>query len=360
MELAEICQVAVKKGASDIHIKVGLPPVVRVNGALQPLPSTPRLTNEEVGRMAWAIMSPAQRDRFKATLDLDMSWQVQGLGRFRVNVFRQRQNVGMVLRAIPTDPRTIDELGLAPVLKEIAAAPRGLVLVTGTTGSGKSTTLAAIVEEINRTQPHHVLTIEDPIEFMFRERRCVINQREIGVDSESFAAALRAALRQDPDVILVGELRDRDSVEIALQAAETGHLVLSTTHTLDAPETVHRLVGVFEPHHQQHVRYQLASVLTAVVSQRLLPARAGGRIAALEIMRNTGTVSECIGDPTRLKEIPDHIASGHKLHGTQTFDQSVYRLLKAGLVDQDIALRYASNPDDMMLRLKGIGGEDWD
>jgi twitching motility protein PilT len=359
MELEEICRGAQQAGASDIHIKVGLPPMLRVQGSLVPMAGAPRLTAEMVGKMAWNVMSPAQREKFKAHNDLDLAFAVPEVGRFRVNVFRQRQAVGLVLRTIPTEVRTIEQLRLPSVLKQIAQTPRGLVLVTGTTGSGKTTTLAAIIEEVNRTLPHHILTIEDPIEFTFRDKRSVINQREMGADSESFGNALRAALRQDPDVILVGELRDRDTMEIALQAAETGHLVLSTLHTLDAAETINRIVGFFEPHHQSQVRLQLAGILRAVLSQRLIPTRDGGRVAAVEVMLNTGTVSECIADPARVKEIRDHVARGHMVYGTQTFDQAVYRLLKDGVIDEANALRSVNNPDELALRLRGIGADDW-
>jgi len=360
MELSEICRIGMRRGASDIHLKVGLPPMIRVNGKLMPIPSAPKLTKEAIGRMAWDCMSKGQRERFKESNDLDMAYEVQGLGRFRVNVFRQRRNVGMVLRTIPTEVKTLDELNMPPILKEVALTPRGLILVTGTTGSGKSTTLAAMIEEINRQLAHHILTIEDPIEFTFRDRRSVINQREVGVDSVSFKSALRSALRQDPDAILVGELRDEETVEIALQAAETGHLVLGTLHTLDAPETINRLVGFFEPHHQQQIRYQLASVLRAVLSQRLIRTKSGGRAAAVEVMMNTGTVSECITDASRVKEIPDHMASGRKVYGSQTFDQAVYGLLKAGSITEAEALKSVNNPDELSLRLRGIGAEDWD
>jgi len=304
--------------------------------------------------MAWTIMAPAQREMFKTNLDLDLSWDVPGLCRFRVNVYRQRHTIGMVLRLIPNQVLSIDDLGLPEVIKEIANNPRGLILVTGTTGSGKSTTLAAIIEEINRTQPHHVVTIEDPIEFVFSDRMAVINQREVGSDTLSFTNALRAALRQDPDVILVGELRDLETVQIALDAAETGHLVLSTLHTLDAPETINRVVSFFEPHQQQQIRLQLASTLRAVLSQRLIPTKTGGRVAAIEIMRNTGTVSECIVDKTRTSEIPDHMVQGHHVYGTQTFDQAVYALLQAGKITEEQALRSVNNPDELELKLQGI------
>jgi twitching motility protein PilT len=359
MDLAEICRIAVRKSASDLHFKVGLPPVFRIRGELVPLSQAPALTKESLGKMAWNIMSPSQRERFKSDQDLDLSCQMPGVGRFRVNVFRQRQAIGMVLRAIPTEVKTIDQLGLPDVLKDVAMEPRGLILVTGTTGSGKSTTLAALIEEVNRNLAHHILTIEDPVEFTFRDRKSVINQREIGVDSATFTSALRAALRQDPDVILVGELRDKDTVEIALQAAETGHLVLATMHTLDAPETINRVIGFFEPHHQQHVRWQLSGTLRAVLSQRLIPTISGGRAAAIEIMLNKGAVNECISDPSRVREIPDHIAKGSKVYGSQTFDQSVFALLKQGVITEKDALRSVNNPDELSLRLRGIGDEEW-
>ncbi len=360
MDLAEICTAAIRKGGSDVHLKVGMPPMVRVQGALTPLVAGARLTNEEIGTMAWNIMTDAQRARFKAQNDLDMAWQVAGVGRFRINVFRQRQMIGMVLRTIPSVVKTLDELRLPAVLRDIAQYPRGLVLVTGTTGSGKSTTLAALIEEVNRTLHHHILTIEDPVEFTFADKKSIINQREVGVDSETFASALRAGLRQDPDVILVGELRDRETVEIALQAAETGHLVLATLHTLDAPETINRIVGFFEPHHQPHMRHQLAGILRAVLSQRLVVTKTGSRVAAVEVMLNTGVISECIGDATRVREIPDHMAAGTKVYRTQTFDQAVYRLLKDGVIDEEAALKAVNNPDELSLRLRGIGAEDWD
>jgi twitching motility protein PilT len=300
-------------------------------------------------------MSKSQRERFKRTNDIDFSWSIPGLGRFRVNVFRQRQQIGMVLRAIPSKVKTISELELPAILEKIAAEPRGLVLVTGTTGSGKSTTLAAIVEQINRTRPSHILTIEDPIEFAFRDQMSVINQREIGVDTLDFPTALRSALRQDPDTILVGELRDHDSLEIALAAAETGHLVLSTIHSMNASETINRIVGFFPPHAQQQIRRQLGATLRAIISQRLVPRVGGGRVAALEIMLNTGSVYECIIDATRTKEIPDLVAEGHEQYGSQTFDQALFDFIERKLVSVQDAMRYANSPDNLSLKLSGIG-----
>lgn len=354
MTLTDICRAAVTAGASDIHIKAGSRPIMRVDGEMVPIPETTALVSERVGKMAWNIMAPAQRDRFKTDLDLDMSWNLEGLGRFRVNVFRQRQSIAMVLRVIPSAVKSLDDLRMPEVLKTIAGQPRGLVLVTGITGSGKSTTLAAMIEEINRTRANHIVTIEDPIEFVFQDKKSVVNQREVGVDTLSFSNALRAALRQDPDVIFVGELRDRETVEIALNAAETGHLVLSTLHTIDAAETINRIIGFFDPHHHTQVRAQLASVLRATLSQRLIQTTMGGRIAAVEVMRNTGVITDCMMDPARTKEIPDLMARNHTVYGTQTFDQAVYSLLQDGVIDKEQALRAVNNPDDLELRIQGI------
>jgi twitching motility protein PilT len=353
--LQQICRAASTAGASDIHFKAGSPPLQRINGKLEVVARSSALDKDQCAKMAWDIMSKGQRERFKRSNDIDFSWSIPGLGRFRVNVFRQRQQIGMVLRAIPGTVKTISELQLPVILEKIAAEPRGLVLVTGTTGSGKSTTLAAIVEHINRSQPSHILTIEDPIEFAFRDNQSVINQREVGVDTLDFPTALRAALRQDPDTILVGELRDHASLEIALAAAETGHLVLSTIHSMNAPETINRIVGFFEPHAQPQVRRQLGATLRAIISQRLVPRRDGGRIAALEIMLNTGSVYECIVDPTRTKEIPDLVAEGKDQYGSQTFDQALFDFIEAGVINTQDAMRYASSPDNLSLRLSGIG-----
>jgi twitching motility protein PilT len=354
MELTAFCIAAVEAGASDLHLKANMPPMVRVSGKMRPLGDAAPIPAERLAKLAWNIMTPAQREQFKATLDLDMSWQVENVGRFRVNIFRQRHSLGMVLRIIPSDVRTIEQLGLPKILESIAREPRGLVLVTGTTGSGKSTTLAAMVEEINRNFHQHIVTIEDPIEFVFTDRKSLINQREVGSDTLSFGNALRAGLRQDPDVILVGELRDLETVRIALNAAETGHLVLSTLHTLDAAETINRIVSFFEPHHHRQIRHQLASVLRATLSQRLVPTKTGGRAAAIEIMLNTGVITECITDATRQSEIPDMMARNSEVYGTQTFDQAIFKLLKAGTIDRDQALRSVNNPDELEMRLSGI------
>ena len=359
MELADICRAAVRAGASDIHIKAGQPPLVRLHGELRPMGKLPPLTAKDAGEMALKIMTEAQRNRFKVDRELDFGWPVEGLGRFRVNVYWQRSLIGMALRAIPDTVTSLDELNLPVVLKQVAQAQHGLVLVTGATGSGKSTTLAALVEEINRTRAAHILTIEDPIEFSFTDRRSVINQREVGSDTRTFATALRAALRQDPDIILVGELRDAETVEVALQAAETGHLVLSTLHTVDAADTVSRLIGFFPPHQHAQIRTLLAHNLQAVVSQRLIPTLANTRVAAVEILLNKGNIPECLADATRFKEITDLMAKGSTQYGSQTFDQAIYRLIQKKLIAVDVGLRFANNPDDLQLRLSGIGADGW-
>jgi pilus retraction protein PilT len=298
VELNEILQIALRGGASDIHLKAGLPPMFRVDGSLVPLKDGKRLPPEEVARMAFGIMNEYQRDRFKNSNEVDLAYGVPGLGRFRVNVFQQRGTLGAVLRVIPFKVMTVRDLLLPPVLEAIALEQRGLVLVTGTTGSGKSTTLAAMIDHINANETNHIMTIEDPIEFLIRDKRSIVNQREVGVDTVSFSQALKSALRQDPDVILVGEMRDLETIETALTAAETGHLVMSTLHTLDATETINRIVSVFPPYQQKQVRLQLGSVLKAVISQRLVPRADGkGRVAAVEVLKATARVRELIHRP---------------------------------------------------------------
>jgi twitching motility protein PilT len=364
MELNEILQVALRAGASDIHLKAGLPPMFRVDGALVPLKDARRLPPEEVVRMAFGIMNDYQREKFKQTNEVDLAYGVPGLGRFRVNVFQQRGTLGVVFRVIPFKIQTIEQLTLPKVLEKIAAEQRGLVLVTGTTGSGKSTTLAAMIDHINATETCHIMTIEDPIEFLVRDKRSIVNQREVGVDTMSFGQALKSALRQDPDVILVGEMRDLETIETALTAAETGHLVMSTLHTLDATETINRIISAFPPYQQKQVRLQLGSVLKAVISQRLVPRADGkGRVPAIEVLLATGRVRELIEDKDRTKEIPEAIAQGHVSYGMQTFDQSLMALLRAQVISYEEALRQATNPDDFALRVSGISGTSdskWD
>jgi twitching motility protein PilT len=335
-----------------------------VDGALVPLKNAERLLPEYLERIATSIMNPVQKERFETNRECDLAYGIAGLGRFRVNVFQQRGTVGTVFRVIPFGVKTIDQLFLPKVVESIANEQRGLILVTGTTGSGKSTTLAAMIEHINSARTCHIMTIEDPIEFLIRDRRSIVNQREIGVDTQTFAAALRAALRQDPDVILVGEMRDFETIETALTAAETGHLVLSTLHTLDATETINRIISVFPPYQQKQVRIQLSSILKAVISQRLVPRADGkGRVPALEVMIATARVRECISDKDRTKEIHDAIAKGFTTYGMQTFDQSLMHLVKGGLVTYEEALKHVSNADDFALRFRGIASTSdgtWD
>jgi twitching motility protein PilT len=354
-DLNSILQVAIKGGASDIHIKAGLPPMFRVNGQLLPLRDARRLTPEDISRAAAAMMTQHQQASFKERLDVDFAYGVPGVGRFRVNIFQQRGAVGMVLRVIPYKVQTIESLMLPPAVAKLAAERRGLVLVTGTTGSGKSTTLAAVIEQINSTRTDHVITVEDPIEFLIRDKRSIVNQREIGTDCLTFKSALRAALRQDPDVILVGEMRDSETIEIAMTAAETGHLVLSTLHTVDATETITRIVTSFPPHEQHQIRLALAGILRGVISQRLVPRKDGrGRVPAVELMLVTARIRELIADANRFREVTEAIAQGHDAYGMQTFDQSLLFLLNGGHISYEEALMQASNPDDFALRVSGI------
>jgi twitching motility protein PilT len=355
MHVNDLLKIAVESGASDLHLKVGSFPMMRVRGALVPATTDRRLAHEDVVAMGAAVMSTALREKFKDAQEIDLAYSVPGLGRFRCNVFQQRGTIGLVLRVIPMQIRTIEELGLPAVLNRISDEERGLVLVTGTTGSGKSTTLAAMVDHINRTRCSHVMTVEDPIEFLHRDQKSIINQREVAVDTRSFAHALRSALRQDPDVILVGEMRDFETIETGLLAAETGHLVFSTLHTLDATETINRIIAVFPPHQQKQVRIQLATVLKAVVSQRLMPRADGkGRAPAVEVMITTPFIRDCIVDKEKTHLIPGAIAQGTSQYGMQTFDQSIFGLYEQGLVTYEEALRWATNVDEFKLKVQGI------
>src|SRR3954468_1331033 len=355
MHVNDLLKIAVDRGASDLHLKVGSYPMMRVRGALMPASETKKLDHEDVVAMSAAVMSTPQRQKFKDAQEVDLAYSVPGLGRFRCNVFQQRGTIGLVLRVIPMQIRTIDELGLPMVLKKICEEERGLVLVTGTTGSGKSTTLAAMIDYVNQTRSAHVMTVEDPIEFLHRDNKSMVNQREVSVDTRSFAQALRSALRQDPDVILVGEMRDFETIETGLLAAETGHLVFSTLHTLDATETVNRIIGVFPPHQQKQIRLQLASVLKGVVSQRLVPRHDGhGRVPAVEVMISTPFIRDCIVDKEKTHLIHGAIAAGTSQYGMQTFDQSIFGLFQSGLVSYEEALRWASNVDEFKLKVQGI------
>ncbi len=355
MALNDLLKMTFERKASDLHLKVGVPPILRIDGRLNPIETEKRLTQEDALSTALGIMTPAQKTKFMEKNELDMAYAVPGLGRFRLNVFKQRGSVGMVFRMVPAKILNFEELMMPAVLQKVANEQRGLILVTGTTGSGKSTTLAAMIDHINASRTANIVTIEDPIEFLHRDKKSIVNQREIGSDTFSFSDALRSALRQDPDVILVGEMRDFETVSTALTAAETGHLVLSTLHTLDAAETINRVITVFPPYQQKQVRMQLASVIKGIVSQRLVARADGaGRVPAVEVMLGTLSVREAIIDDAKTRQIPGIISSGLVHYGMQTFDQSLLSLYKKGLITYDEALVTASNPDDFALKVKGI------
>jgi twitching motility protein PilT len=355
MDINELLRKAHAMEASDLHIKVGSPPILRIYGELTPLTSEKKVSHEDATKIALSVMSPAQADIFKRKNDMDLAYSVPGLGRFRCNIFMQRGTVGLVFRVIPMRIPTIEELLLPEVIKKIAMEQRGLILVTGTTGSGKSTTLASMIDLINSTRTEHIMTIEDPIEYLHRDKKSIINQREIGNDTESFSKALRQALRQDPDVILVGEMRDFETIQTSLVAAETGHLVLSTLHTIDAMETVNRIIAVFPPYQHKQVRMQLASVLKSIISMRLVPKADGkGRVPAVEVLIATATIKDCILDPDKTKTISEVVEQGAIHYGMQSFDQSIFSLFKSGLITYEEALRRATNPDDFVLKVKGI------
>jgi twitching motility protein PilT len=355
MHINDLLKIATDKGASDLHLKVGSHPVLRITGELVPLVDLKRLMQEDTIAMAFSIMNNRQKQKFKDHLEIDIAYSVPGLGRFRCNIFQQRGTVGLVLRVIPVKILTVRELNLPVVLEKISMEQRGLVLCTGTTGSGKSTTLASMIDYINAHRKTHIITIEDPIEFLHRDKKSLINQREVEVDTKSFSAALRSALREDPDVILVGEMRDYETIETAITAAETGHLVLSTLHTLDATETINRIISVFPPHQQKQIRLQLAQVLKAVISLRLLPrADNQGRVPAAEVLVSTALIRDYIINKEKTRMIPDAIAQGISQYGMQTFDQSLYALLKRNWITYEEALLRATNPEEFKLRLQGI------
>jgi twitching motility protein PilT len=355
MQINELLKNAHSLNASDLHIKVGSPPIVRIYGELTPLTSERKVSQEDAVKIAFSVMTPGQGEIFKKKNDMDLAYSVPGLGRFRCNIFIQRGTIGIVFRVIPMRIPTIDELLLPEVIKKISMEQRGLILVTGTTGSGKSTTLAAMIDLINSQRTEHIMTIEDPIEYLHRDKKSIVNQREIGSDTESFSKALRQALRQDPDVILVGEMRDFETIQTALVAAETGHLVLSTLHTIDAPETINRVISVFPPYQHKQVRMQLSSVLKGIISMRLVPRADGkGRVPAVEVLVATVTIKDCILDPDKTRLIPDVIEQGTIHYGMQSFDQSLFGLFKSGLITYEEAIKRASNPDDFALKVKGI------
>ncbi len=355
MQLKDLLKIAVERKASDLHLKVGSPPVLRIDERLIPLVDQPRLTPNDTISMAFSMMNNMQKEKFKEHSELDMAYSLTGLGRFRANVFQQRGTVAIVLRVIPFKILTMAELNLPPILEKLSMEPRGLILVTGTTGSGKSSTLAAMIEHINVNRTGHIITIEDPVEFLHRDKKCLVNQREVGIDTEGFAVALRSALRQDPDIILVGEMRDYDTISTALVAAETGHLVMSTLHTIDATETIHRIISVFPPYQQKQVRLQLSSVIKGIISQRLVPKADGkGRVPAVEVMIATQTIREAIVDSDKTRKIPEVVSTSVSQYGMQTFDQSLMELYRSGQITYEEALMRSSNPDDFALKVRGI------
>ncbi|CBE68387.1 MAG: type IV pilus twitching motility protein PilT [Candidatus Methylomirabilis oxygeniifera] len=354
-DLDGLLRLAIEQRASDLHLKVGAPPLLRVDHQLIPVQDRPYLTQADLDATVGLVTTELQRQQFVQHRELDVSYGVAGLGRFRTNLFQQRGTVGATFRVIPLTVDTIEELNLPSIIGKLAMEPRGMVLVTGTAGSGKSTTLAAMIGHINNNRTGHIVTIEDPIEFLHADNRCLINQREVGIDTESFAGALRSALRQDPDVILVGEMRDFDTISTAIVAAETGHLVLSTLHTIDAAETVNRIIAIFPPYQQKQIRLQLAALLRGVISMRLIPRIDGvGRVPAVEVMVATATIRECIADTDKTRKIPEVIAAGTSEYGMQTFDQSLMSLFQRGLVSYEEALRWSSNPNDFALKVRGI------
>ncbi|HEY7893408.1 MAG TPA: type IV pilus twitching motility protein PilT [Gemmatimonadaceae bacterium] len=358
-----VLQRMIQANGSDLHLKVGRPPVLRVNGDLSSL-DVPPLRPEELKALAEQIMTPKQVKDFAEHKEADFAIGVPGIGRFRVNVYQQRGTIAYALRSVPYQVRTIDELNLPQVISDISLRPRGLVLVTGITGSGKSTALAAMIQHINEKRHANVITVEDPIEFLHRDINSSINQREVGADTGSFGAALRRVLRQDPDVILIGEIRDIETLEVALKAADTGHLVFSTLHTTDATQTISRVLSFYAPHQQNEVRFMLASALAAVVSLRLVPrADKPGRVPACEILINTAAVRDQIRDMTKSLNIPDLIKEGTVQYGMQSFDQSLMQWYKRGSISYESAMFFATNPSEFALRVQGIEGssdQSWD
>jgi twitching motility protein PilT len=355
MNFDTLLRVMVSKNASDMHLKVGAFPHLRINGELIPLADQGKLANEDSLMMAFSIMNNKQKERFRDASEVDVGYGVRGLGRFRVNVFQQRGSVSIAVRSIPTAILTFEDLHLPKILEKIAQEPRGLVLVTGTTGSGKSTTIASIINYINEHDNRHIITIEDPIEFEYSDRMSIVSQREIGVDATGFGSALRSALRQDPDVILVGEMRDIETIETTLVAAETGHLVFSTLHTLDAVETINRITAVFPIHQQRQIRLQLSMVLRAVISMRLMRrSDVHGRVPAIEILRATTFIRNCIMDPDKTRLLREAIAAGTSQYGMQTFDQSIFEHYQAGRISLEDAFNYSTNPEEFKLRVQGI------
>ena len=346
---------AAAKSASDIHLRAGHVPLVRIDGRLERWSHVQAISAADLEALANKLLSPLHKERLRTALEVDVAWQAPGVGRCRASVFHQRGSIAVSMRLIPATVPALETLGLPPVVASLADESRGLVLVTGVTGSGKSTTLAALVDLINRNRALHIITIEDPIEFVHQDVKAVVTQREIGFDTTSYPTGLRSALRQDPDVILIGEMRDHETIETALVAAETGHLVFATLHTLDAPETVNRIIAVFPPHQQGQIRLQLARVIKAAISQRLLPRADGqGRALATEVLIGTPFVKDCVADPSKTALIAEAIAQGGSQYGMQTFDQAILSLCLQEIVTVEEALNWVTNVEEFKMRLRGI------
>ena len=356
LDFKAVLQEMIKRDGSDLHLKVGRPPTFRVNGELEPM-EHPAMRPEDLKGLAEQLMTPRQIKQFADEKECDFAIGVPGIGRFRVNLYQQRGSLCYAMRAIPYQARTLTELSLPKVLEEIAMKPRGLVLVTGVTGSGKSTALAGMIQHINQNRSANVITIEDPIEFLHRDINCHINQREVGTDTATFGQALRRVLRQDPDVILIGEIRDLETLDTALKAADTGHLVFATLHTTDATQTINRVLSFYPPHQQAEVRFSLASALQAVVSLRLVPRMdKPGRVAACEVLINTAAVRDQIRDSESSLNIPDLIREGSVQYGMQSFDQSLMQWYSQKVISYDSAMFYATSPAEFALRTQGIAG----
>ncbi|HSQ59892.1 MAG TPA: type IV pilus twitching motility protein PilT [Acidobacteriota bacterium] len=362
MNVKRVLQKVVELKASDLHVKVGTKPIARVNGALVVI-DEPAPSQADLETVVDQILTPKQKRIFEETKEVDFAFGVTGLARFRTNFYQQRGTTAMVFRQVPATVPAFEELSLPEAIEEIAARPRGLVLVCGTVGSGKSTTLAAMIDIINRREAKNIITIEDPVEFLFRDKKSCISQREVGLDTETFHEGLKHILRQDPDVIMIGEIRDAETMRTALMAADTGHLVFSTLHTIDAAQTVNRIISFFPPHQHDEIRYLLAGTLQAVIALRLVPrSDIEGRVPACEVMLVTATIREYLRDSEKTTLIPSAIADGVSQYGMQTFDQSIMRFYTEGKISMENALRYASNPTEFELRLKGIhatSDESW-
>jgi twitching motility protein PilT len=356
MNLREMLVEMQQQVASDLHLRVGIRPTLRVHGRLVQLNTDP-LSKDAMAEILTQMLSPEQLKRYTARNEMDLALSVTKLGRFRINLYRQRGTPGVAIRAVNTLVPTFEELSLPEAIQSICGVGRGLVIVTGTTGSGKSTTLAAMIEYINSTRSENIMTIEDPIEYIYRDKKSIISQREVGADTDTFAAALRHAFRQDPDVILIGEIRDAETMQIALSAADTGHLVLTTLHTMNVVETVSRIISFFPPHQHQQIRLLLAGTLKSIVCQRLL-ARSDmqGRVPAVEVMVTTGAIRDALIDPMKTSSIIEFVEAGGSQYGMQSFDQSIMKLYRQGVISYEDAMRNASNPDDFDLRIKGITG----